>query len=555
MWLSAGAIVVLAAVVAVSINALHKRADRERQVEVLAAHIGGDAQHVSRIEWQATAERRLSPQLGEEFRRLDRHVHEDLDAYDRVNATGARQLRTDTTRYLGGVEKQLSLLERGRVAEGEALHGSEVDASFDRLDDRLRSILAEHSRSARRAAFRGNLGVTVSLLLAALILIAVLYRFDRVRGAAARRRRQDLEVQAHQDALTGLSNRRKLLRDLDGAVLRAAGGDGCVLLLCDLDGFKAYNDSFGHLEGDLLLGRVSAALARTVAPHGTAYRLGGDEFCALVRVGPAELDSVVAACHAALREHGSGFDIRASIGYVGLPDEAADAATALRLADQRMYTQKNERASSVNQQLRDVILRVLAAQDGELYNHVHEVTRLAAAVGRRLGLEGVDVADLVRAAELHDVGKVAIPESILQKPGPLAPEERQLMRRHTLIGESILSAASALAGVGRLVRSSHERYDGTGYPDRLQHEQIPLASRIIFVCDAYDAMTTDRPYRKAMSEAHAVAELRRCASTQFDPAVVDAFIAELGEGGPADRAHRVLTGYADVRGPSMKLSQ
>jgi HD-GYP domain-containing protein (c-di-GMP phosphodiesterase class II) len=161
-------------------------------------------------------------------------------------------------------------------------------------------------------------------------------------------------------------------------------------------------------------------------------------------------------------------------------------------------------------------------------DHARDVARLAAAVGHRLGLEGGEAADLVQAAELHDVGKVAIPDSILQKPGPLAPDEQQFMRRHTLIGENILSAASALAGVGRLVRSSHERYDGTGYPDRLAREEIPLASRIIFVCDAYDAMTTDRPYRKAMNKEDAVAELRRCASTQFDPAVVDAFIAELG---------------------------
>jgi response regulator RpfG family c-di-GMP phosphodiesterase len=161
-------------------------------------------------------------------------------------------------------------------------------------------------------------------------------------------------------------------------------------------------------------------------------------------------------------------------------------------------------------------------------DHARAVARLAAAVGHRLGLEGGEAADLAQAAELHDVGKVAIPDSILEKPGPLAPDEQQFMRRHTLIGENILSAANALAGVGRLVRSSHERYDGTGYPDRLEREQIPLASRIIFVCDAYDAMTTDRPYRKAMSQEDAVAELRRCASTQFDPSVVDAFITELG---------------------------
>jgi HD-GYP domain-containing protein (c-di-GMP phosphodiesterase class II) len=191
--------------------------------------------------------------------------------------------------------------------------------------------------------------------------------------------------------------------------------------------------------------------------------------------------------------------------------------------------QEQQPASSANEQLRDVILRVLAAQDGELYDHVNDVARLAAAVGHRLGLDAGDAADLVRAAELHDVGKVAIPDRILQKPGPLAPDEQQFMRRHTLIGENILSAASALAGVGRLVRSSHERYDGTGYPDRLRQDEIPLASRIIFVCDAYNAMTSDRPYRKAMQPEDAVVELRRCANTQFDPAVVDAFVAELGE--------------------------
>jgi HD-GYP domain-containing protein (c-di-GMP phosphodiesterase class II) len=133
----------------------------------------------------------------------------------------------------------------------------------------------------------------------------------------------------------------------------------------------------------------------------------------------------------------------------------------------------------------------------------------------------------VRAAELHDVGKIAIPDSILHKPGPLDAREQEFMRRHTIIGESILNAAPALAGAGGLVRSSHERYDGTGYPDGLLAEEIPLPSRIIFVCDSFQAMTTDRPYRQAMNEDDALAELRRCAGTQFDPAVVDAFASEL----------------------------
>ncbi len=527
LWVSAVVIVLFAAVVAVAINALRDHADRARQVQLIAADVSRDAQQVGRIEWQAAAEERVAPELRTEFQTVRRHIQKDIRKFARQHPGRARRLAALTEPYLAAVGKQLALLDRGRVAESEELDEREVDPAFQRLQSGLHVIDAAQSRRATRAAARSDLGVTVSLLLAALILIVVLFRLDRIRGAAARRRERDLEDQALHDVLTGLPNRRKLLRDLEQAVAHAAAGERRLLVLCDLDGFKAYNDTFGHLEGDLLLGRVSESLARAVAAHGTAYRLGGDEFCALLQVTEAEREPVLAACQAALRERGIGFDVRASIGSVALPGEASDASAALRLADQRMYAQKNERGSSVNRELRDLILSVLAAQNLELYNHVHDVARLAAAVGRRLGLADDQVADLVRAAELHDVGKVAIPDSILQKPGPLDPGEEQFMRRHTLIGENILSAASALAGVGRLVRSSHERYDGTGYPDRLQHEEIPLASRIIFVCDAFDAMTTDRPYRKAMSEQAALAELRRCASTQFDPAVVQAFVAEL----------------------------
>ena len=178
----------------------------------------------------------------------------------------------------------------------------------------------------------------------------------------------------------------------------------------------------------------------------------------------------------------------------------------------------------------DLILRMLAQQDPALYAHVHDVGRLAEGVGRRLGLRDAEIAKLVRAAELHDVGKVAIPDSILHKPGPLDTRERALMQRHTLIGESILSVAPALAGVGRLVRSSHERYDGGGYPDGLRGDEIPLCSRIIFVCDSFHAMTTGRPYRGAIDEQDALAELRRCASTQFDPAIVEAFATQMDAG-------------------------
>jgi two-component system cell cycle response regulator len=155
------------------------------------------------------------------------------------------------------------------------------------------------------------------------------------------------------------------------------------------------------------------------------------------------------------------------------------------------------------------------------------VAVLARSVGERLGITGPELDDLERAAELHDIGKIAIPDAILNKPGPLDIEEWDFMRRHTLIGESMLSAAPVLQAAARIVRSSHERFDGAGYPDGLRGEQIPLASRIVFVCDAFHAMTSDRPYGAAGSVDAALEELAECAGTQFDPVVVEAFQAEI----------------------------
>jgi two-component system, cell cycle response regulator len=150
------------------------------------------------------------------------------------------------------------------------------------------------------------------------------------------------------------------------------------------------------------------------------------------------------------------------------------------------------------------------------------VTALAEAVGQRLGLDQVGLGHLVRAAGLHDVGKVAIPDSILTKPGPLDDAEMAFVRRHTVVGQRILLAAPSLAPEAGLVRASHERWDGEGYPDRLAGEQIPLGARIIFACDAFEAMTSgERPYRRPVSAELAMEELRRCAGTQFDPRVVE----------------------------------
>jgi diguanylate cyclase (GGDEF)-like protein len=293
-----------------------------------------------------------------------------------------------------------------------------------------------------------------------------------------------------------------------------------TLVLFDLDGFKRYNDTFGHPAGDALLQRLGGKLTKAVDGHGRAYRMGGDEFCVLLH---NRADGAVAAAATALSESGRGFTIGASHGLVVPAVEATSAAEALQIADHRMYEHKAGRSAARTSETRDVLMRILRERQPELHDHLNQVADLARATGRGLGLMREALDEIARAAELHDIGKMAVPDAILDKPGPLDPVEWSFMRRHPLIGERILLAAPALRPVARLVRSSHERWDGGGYPDGLTGDEIPLGARVVAVCDAFDAMTAERPYREPVSEDDAVAELRRCAGTQFDPMVVEAF--------------------------------
>jgi diguanylate cyclase (GGDEF)-like protein len=291
----------------------------------------------------------------------------------------------------------------------------------------------------------------------------------------------------------------------------------------DLNGFKLYNDSFGHAAGDALLVRLGSALRSALAGRARVYRLGGDEFCVLARGPEAHDDSIAARAAHALSDRGDGFSISASYGSVAMPNEAAEPSQALQIADQRMYAQKNGGRPSAVEQSAAVLLQALEERQPALGTHVDDVGELAEAVGRELGLADADLERVRKAGQLHDVGKVAIPDAILEKPGPLDDREWEFMKRHTLVGERIVGAAPALAEIGKLIRSSHERWDGHGYPDSLAGDQIPLGARIVSVCDAYDAIVTDRPYRPGRSHDEAIAELRRCAAKQFDPVVVDAF--------------------------------
>ena len=324
------------------------------------------------------------------------------------------------------------------------------------------------------------------------------------------------------DPLTGLGNRRALMADLEERAPSATCERPLVLAIFDLDGFKAYNDAFGHPAGDALLTRLARTLSAAVAPEGRAYRMGGDEFCVLALTSPGRGMELIEAAEEALRDEGDGFEIGASRGAALVPSDTDNPVDALRIADHRMYARKNLSRTSAGRQSADVLLSVLAERD-PVDGHRGDVAERCVEVGRALGVGESDIPALRAAGALRDIGKLAIPDAILTKPGPLTEEEWAFVRRHTIIGERILRAAPALAAVGPLIRSCREHFDGRGYPDGLAGEQIPLASRIVAIGDAFEAMTSPRPYRSAMSREGALEEIRACAGSQFDPMVVGAF--------------------------------
>jgi diguanylate cyclase (GGDEF)-like protein len=436
-------------------------------------------------------------------------------------STGDRDMTSDVSRKV----LAMNVTQDGIYAGGA--HGlvasrrapaviAALRTGFSALEQRLTDDARFKSRVAKG-------GTMLIMLLAALSLIGLLLRFDRMRS----RLTDELHVQATHDPLTGLANRRQLSRDLLEAMDGATVERPARLVVFDLDGFKAYNDAFGHHGGDLLLTRLARALAVATAPHGTSYRLGGDEFCALFRKGADE--HVVRRCLGALSEAGEAFAIGSSHGSVLLPTDSADPDLAMQLADERMYAEKNSGRASTSQQTRDLALKVLSVQQPDVEHHSEHVAELVGGVARRLGMSDAERSELVRAAELHDIGKIAIPYAILHKAGPLDDHEWEMMRRHVVIGANILSAAPALGHVAEIVRHHHERWDGHGYPQGLAGTEIPLASRIVFVCDSFDAMVSQRPHSEPMSAEGALDELRRNSGTQFDPQVVDAFTAEWRE--------------------------
>jgi diguanylate cyclase (GGDEF)-like protein len=352
------------------------------------------------------------------------------------------------------------------------------------------------------------------------------------------------------DPLTGLGNHRsfheRLQREL---VVAEEEGTSLALCLVDLDDLKTINDRYGHPVGDLVLGQVASRLRQ----GGESFRLGGDEFAVLLprqeeRQATAVARSIVERV-AALHVNGVG-TVTVSAGVATYPTQGSGRDELIRLADSALYWAKKDGKNRVRAYAAESVLRANLGQLGDTPDraaryraaeslaravderdafagsHSQRVGDYSARISRRLGADESSIELTRLAGHLHDLGKLAIPEELLRKPSVLSDAERIVLERHPQIGYQMLESLG-VEPVAEWVLHHHERWDGSGYPNRLAGDQIPLGSRILFVADAYDAMTSEHGYGERLSQHEALAELERCAGTQFDPAVVRALAEDL----------------------------
>ncbi len=392
----------------------------------------------------------------------------------------------------------------------------------------------------------------------------------------------DARSQAATDPLTDLGNHRAFHKQLQWHVETARqSGSSLGLILLDLDSFKEVNDSQGHQAGDELLRNVAKVLAEvTATPTCTAnckelckqhckeycFRYGGDELAILVPgADRATATEFAARVRVAIENMpvDSGPGITASVGVAIFPESGTTAKEIVYRADMAMYNAKatgknrvNVWGSSLDEHLDGIAPRsddtgrrhadvvasltsALRAKDPQTKDHAERCSWYTGELAAELGLADTEISVLRVASLLHDIGKIVVPDEILLKPGPLNATEMKRMRRHPTDGANTLSNVPTAAEAVPVILHHHERFDGAGYPDGLSGEDIPIGARILLVADAFDAMTFDRPYRKAMPVADAIAELTRFSGTQFDPTIVDAFLAVLKRTGryPAQAAN------------------
>jgi|GEM_PF-5720452 len=338
-----------------------------------------------------------------------------------------------------------------------------------------------------------------------------------------------LKYLSFHDFLTGFYNRYYFEQEMD-RFEDASCAPLCVIV-CDIDGLKFVNDTLGHSKGDTLILAAANAIQKALCKQDFVARIGGDEFAILLPSSDEKHAEMI--CRNILEgveefnQTGPEIHLSMSIGYAVSGQGPVNMNELFKKADNNMYKQKLLRKNSTRSTAIKTLMKALEARDFITEGHATRLEELLATMGQEIGLPEQRIADLLLLARFHDIGKAGVPERILFKPGPLTSEEFVEIQRHCEIGNHIASFSPDIEPIADYILKHHEWWNGKGYPLGLQGEEIPLECRILAIADAYDAMTNDRPYRKAMSHREAIAELQRCAGTQFDPSLVAKFIEVL----------------------------
>lgn len=355
------------------------------------------------------------------------------------------------------------------------------------------------------------------------------FQEDRVIGIVrnitdSHKRMKEVEYLGLHDQLTGLYNRRYFENALIALEREERYPMGIVF--SDVNGLKVINDSFGHDVGDLLLKKYTEVLKDSKEADEVISRIGGDEFTIIVyQKNESELKEYIKKIEERCsKEKINGITLSISIGFGVINNKEDFVQDVLKYAEDQMYKNKLYDADSRQNAIIDVIMKTLQEKNPREEQHSHRVAELCEKMACELEFTNSEIQKIRTAGLLHDIGKIGIPEELLNKPGQLTREEYEIICKHTEIGHRILQSVSHVADISEIVLCHHERWDGKGYPKGLKGEEIPLVSRIISIADTFDAMTSDRSYREALTEEIAVKELLLGRGSQFDPYLTDVFV-------------------------------
>ncbi|CDR30791.1 Cyclic di-GMP phosphodiesterase response regulator RpfG [Acholeplasma oculi] len=336
-----------------------------------------------------------------------------------------------------------------------------------------------------------------------------------------------LEYISKYDKLTGVLNRSYFIETL--AKIDIEDNLSIGLIILDLNGLKLINDALGYDNGDIIIKMVADALKKHTEQFGEVFKTGGDEFTFIkLKSNEKEIKSLMKKMHEVIESlEYKHIKLSAAIGFALKTEKESKIEDILRLAETNMLSSKALDSMSLRNHAIKGIIETLNDKYEIEKSHSDRVQKLCTLMGKALNLNKEEMNELSAASILHDIGKISIPDSILMKPGKLTEEEYNIMKTHTEKGYHILKSAEGFANLAKYALTHHEKFDGSGYPNGLKGEEIPYFSRIICICDAYEAMTADRPYRKAQTKAYALEQLKMYRASQFDPNLVDIFIEKV----------------------------